>query len=79
MVLFGARLAAVGTGGAGAAEEDDGALAVTQAPYHPQRGVLGVLGVAEGAGQHHRVALDGSYLRLYLHGPAIIALAWGVT
>jgi len=72
LVLLRTRHAVRGPGPAGAAVKDGGALAVAQTPQDLQRGMLGVLRVAEGAGQHHRVAVDASNLRLHMHGPAVI-------
>lgn len=77
LVLLRARLTGGGSGPAGAAVQDGGSLPVAQTPHDLQGGMLGVLRMAEGARQHHRVALDASYLRLNLHKPAVFCRAEG--
>ena len=72
LVLAGPGLATVAVIQAGTQEEDGGAGAVAQPPHHLDGGVVRVVRVGEGAGQHHGVALDGPHLSGHYHGPAVI-------
>lgn len=72
LVLLRAWLAGPGPSGRGAVVEHRRALAVAHPPHHLQGGVQRVVGVGEGARQHHWVALHGTHLRLNLHRPAVI-------
>lgn len=75
LVLMGPWLTSRGPRPTGAVEQNGGSLAMAQTPQHLQRGMLGMLWVAEGAGQHHRVTINGTDLRLDVHRPAVVRTA----
>lgn len=72
LVLVRSCLALLAPVEAGATEEHGAGAGVAQTPHHVHRGVQSVCRVCEGAGQHCRVTLDGSYLRGNLNGPGVI-------